>query len=448
MNSINAKTQLYCLLGDPVEHSLSPLIHNTAFASLGVNAVYLALRVRRDGLKQAVDSMQVLGVKGMNVTMPHKTEIIKHLDGLAGAAEEIGAVNTVVNRNRRLTGHNTDAAGAVEAIKGKVERLRSKKAVILGAGGAARAVCWGLGREGCQVVMLARNIGKAAGNVEVRKLSAGNLSSLIPKADLLCNCTPVGLRGNETPVPKNFLREDLAVFDAVYKEGGTRLIADAGRIGCTTIGGEEMLVNQAIASLKLWGMRQPDRGLMLGIVREKLGMRRASGNIFLIGFMGSGKSRVGKALARKMKMSFIDTDSEIERMAGKRIKRIFAEDGEESFRQLEMDAILLASRRESCVISVGGGAVLNQINIQRMKRSGRIVLLRASPETIIKRLGKERDRPLLLGLTGNKRLERINELLRMREPLYKSAKDAEVDTDNRSVGEITSRILEALGVAV
>lgn len=391
--------------------------------------------------------MRVLGVNGMNVTMPHKTEIIRHLDGLAGAAEEIGAVNTVVNRNGRLTGHNTDAVGAVEAIKGKVETLRDKKAVILGAGGAARAVCWGLAREGCQVVMLARNVRKAAGNIEVKKLTAGNLSSLIPEADLLCNCTPIGLRGDESPVPKNLLREDLAVFDAVYKAGGTGLIADAGRIGCTTIGGEEMLVNQAIASLRLWTKKRPDRDVMLDIVREKLGMQRTSGNIFMIGFMGSGKSRVGKALARKMKMSFIDTDSEIERMTGKRIKRIFAEDGEESFRQLEMDAIDLASRRSSCVISVGGGAVLNQINIQRMRRSGCIVLLRASPETIMKRVRKERDRPLLLE-SGKERRERINELLRVREPLYQSGKDAEVDTDNRSVEEIKSRILEALGVAV
>ncbi|NYZ79030.1 shikimate dehydrogenase [Candidatus Micrarchaeota archaeon] len=451
MNTINAKTELYVLIGDPVEHSLSPVIHNSAFATLGMNAVYLAVQVRKERLKEAVDSTRALGVKGMNVTMPHKTEIIKHLDGLASAAEEIGAVNTVVNRNGKLIGHNTDAEGALAAIKNKVKTLRDKKAVVLGSGGAARAVCWGLAKEGCQIVMLARNVRKAkevARNTEAEKLTADNLSNFIPKSDLLCNCTPIGMHRDETPVPKNLLRRELVVFDSVYKVGGTKLIADANSVGCTTVGGEEMLVNQAIASLGLWTMKQPDRDILLSIVREELGMQASCENIFLIGFMGSGKSSVGRALARKLKMGFVDTDSEIERMAGKRIKEIFAENCEETFRQLEMDAVHLASRRENCIIAVGGGAVLNHLNIQRMRSSGRIVLLRASPETIIKRLEGEEDRPLLLGLTNNQRLERINELLKIREPLCQSAKDIEVDTDKGSTEEIASRIVEALGVVV
>lgn len=170
-------------------------------------------------------------------------------------------------------------------------------------------------------------------------------------------------------------------------------------------------------------------------------------NIFLIGFMGSGKTSVGKVLARKMKMNFIDADKEIEKVAGKLIKKIFADSGEAAFRQIEIDVIKLISRKKNSVVAVGGGAVLNYINVLRMRESGRTVLLRVSPECIARRLEGEKERPLLLGLNKRQKLAKIREMLKFREPFYNLAKDLDIETDDKVPGQIADKIMGLLGVS-
>lgn len=167
-------------------------------------------------------------------------------------------------------------------------------------------------------------------------------------------------------------------------------------------------------------------------------------NVFLIGFMGSGKSSTGKALADKLGTGFIDTDEEIEKAAGKPISRIFADSGEAEFRQLEMDAIKSACGKENLVVSVGGGAVLNNINILRMRKSGIVVLLKASAETIVERLEGEETRPLLLGLDKKQRLDKARAMLGFRTSLYDAAKDFEVGTDGKDVSKVAGEIMHVL----
>lgn len=167
-------------------------------------------------------------------------------------------------------------------------------------------------------------------------------------------------------------------------------------------------------------------------------------NIYLIGFMGSGKSSVGKALAEKLGMGFVDTDEEIEKTAGKPIRRIFADSGEEEFRELEIGAIKSISAGDGRVVSVGGGAVLNYLNTLRMKRSGVVILLNASPEAIVKRLEGEETRPLLLGLDAKQRLEKARAMLGFRKPLYDAAKDFDVDTDGKDVSKVADGIIGVL----
>lgn len=166
-------------------------------------------------------------------------------------------------------------------------------------------------------------------------------------------------------------------------------------------------------------------------------------NVFLLGFMGTGKSIVGKMLAKKLGMNFIDADEEIEKKSKKSIKRIFADFGEEHFRELEIKAIKFMCNKNNCVIAVGGGAVLNYLNVVRMQKNGVVVLLQAEPKTILKRVGKEKNRPLLFG-NDKQKVKRIKELLRFRKPFYDAAKKFEIKTDGKSVQQIVREIMKKL----
>ncbi len=423
---------LYCVIGDPIEHSLSPAMHNTAFAALGINAIYLAVRVRRDELNNTIQHLRTLNVAGMSVTMPHKIEVMKYLDVINPMARAIGAVNTIVNKNGKLIGYNTDGDGALVAIKKRTKNLKGKNALILGKGGAAKAVYYVLRKEGAKARMLDR--------VTI----ANRLDSLIPNAEIVCNCTPVGMQGGESIIPKNLLRKGLIVFDAVRKKTETKLIRDAKAAGCITISGEEMLVNQGAAAFELWTKKKPNKQLMLEVVRKKLRRTQMKPNIYLIGFMGSGKTSVGKLLAKKLKRKFIDVDEQIEKATRKTIARIFEEEGELHFRKLEANALTVASKKKNSIIAAGGGAVLNYINTYKMQQTGKVILLRANAETIVKRLNGESTRPLLLGLTKKQRLERTKKLLKLREPYYALAKQFEVSTDGKLAEELVDEIVRCL----
>jgi len=271
---IDAQTELYGVIGNPVQHSLSPIIHNGAFKRLGWNAVYLAFEVKN--VEEALRGIRGLGVRGVSVTIPFKTEVVPLLDKIEGLAKKIGAVNTIVNRRGRLIGYNTDCDGAIEALEEKMD-LRGKRVVLLGAGGAARGIGFGLRERGYPLTVVTRS--KERGQALSKELRCDYLpiSSLVRmkagelEADVIINATSLGMypRDGETPIPKELLKERMMVMDIVYQPLQTKLLREAKEKGCVTVDGLEMLIRQGMAQFEIW------TGRRLEIEQVKKDLRRA-----------------------------------------------------------------------------------------------------------------------------------------------------------------------------
>jgi shikimate dehydrogenase len=276
---IDAQTELYGVIGNPVRHSLSPMIHNGVFKKLGRNAVYLAFEVKN--LEEALRGIRGLEVRGVSVTAPFKTDVIPFLDKIEGLAKKIGAVNTIVNRGGRLIGYNTDCEGALGALEEEVN-LRGKKVVLLGAGGAARAIGFGLKGKACQLIISSRSkkggerLSKELGydylpNSSLFRMKAGDF-----EADVVINATTLGMvpREEETPIPKKLLKEGMTVMDIVYQPLQTRFLREAREKGCLTVNGLEMFIRQAVAQLEIWTGRRLNirqiRKDLLRALREKI----------------------------------------------------------------------------------------------------------------------------------------------------------------------------------
>ncbi|MFH1146177.1 MAG: shikimate dehydrogenase [Pseudomonadota bacterium] len=254
---IDSETRLYCLLGNPVAKSLSPVIHNAAFREINVNAVYLAFCV--DDLAGAVNGIRALPISGASVTIPYKTAVLKYLDDLDDAAREMGAVNTLLWREGRLVGSNTDGLGAVLALKEKTE-IPGRRCLVLGAGGAARGISLALKKEGCRVAITNRTEEKGRAIAEELGLNWVPFREFWRcGADILVQATSVGMypNTNETLIPGSALSSFQIVMDIVYKPIETRLLREAGEAGCITIDGLGMLIYQAAAQLRLWTGAEP-----------------------------------------------------------------------------------------------------------------------------------------------------------------------------------------------
>lgn len=266
-NIITGKTKICGIIGDPIEHSISPAMHNAAFKKLGLDYIYLPFRVRAEELAQAVNGLKALNVAGFNVTIPHKVTIIPRLDGLDPLAEKIGAVNTVVNTDGNLWGYNTDAAGFLQPLLARGIEPGGKNVVVLGAGGASRAIAYILAERDAHLTILNRqleldwaeelaqriyhDLGK---EVKVFELCFEHLTTALEGADILVNATSVGMspHSQESLVPAQLLKSDLVVFDIVYNPVRTKLLKEAKAAGARTIEGIDMLVWQGALSFEKW----------------------------------------------------------------------------------------------------------------------------------------------------------------------------------------------------
>ncbi len=249
---IDGATRVYGLLGRPVAHSLSPAMHNAAFAHLGINAVYVAFPVT--DLPQAVAGVRGLNLGGVSVTIPFKEEILSLLDEVEAAAARMGAVNTIINQEGRLVGHNTDWLGAVAALEEETG-IEGRRVLILGAGGAARAIAFGLLEKGAQVAVTDLDMMKALGlarQLGVEVVAPPQLEQY--SAEILINATPVGMAPEMEPVPiaPQLLSRYELVMDIVYRPLHTRLLREAAARGCRTIDGLKMLIHQGAAQCELW----------------------------------------------------------------------------------------------------------------------------------------------------------------------------------------------------
>jgi shikimate dehydrogenase len=262
---ISGKTRVCGVIGDPIEHTLSPIMHNAAFKALKLDFAFLAFKVKVADVEKAVSGMRTLGIHGLNVTMPHKSAVINYLDEVDQAAKAIGSVNTILNKDGRLFGFNTDGVGALQALRENGVEPRGKKVLLLGAGGAARAIAYTLAREADELVILNRTAKQAAELANLLKqtfdrkvvadtLSPNAIKDTLQDSDVLINATSVGMKpnANQTPVAFEWLRPDLAVMDIVYNPVETKLAKDAKAAGAKVVSGFEMLIYQGAASFEIW----------------------------------------------------------------------------------------------------------------------------------------------------------------------------------------------------
>lgn len=281
---MSARTKLFALIGDPVERSLSPAMHNAAFRALGLDCTYVALRVPRAMLADAVAGVRAIGMAGLNVTHPHKVGIIGLLDELDESAEMVGAVNTVKNERGKLIGFNTDGRGATLALEREVGKLRGRKVLLLGAGGAARAIAFSLVQAGARLTIANRTASKAkrlAAVIDRRlgvkvtqvNLEKRALADAVKRADIVINATTTGMRPNvnETLVTAGVMHRGLIVNDIVYEPVQTRLLREAKKAGARTVNGLGMLVHQGALAFEIWtGKRAPVKVMEAAAKRELL----------------------------------------------------------------------------------------------------------------------------------------------------------------------------------
>lgn len=262
---ITGKTKVCGVIGDPIEHTLSPAMHNAAFEALNLDYVFLAFKVKSAGVADAVNGMRALSIRGLNVTMPHKTTVINYLDRVDLSAQIVNSVNTILNKESLLFGFNTDGVGALKALRENGIEPKGRKVLLLGAGGAARAIAYTMAKEADELVVLNRTLKQAHDLAKLlqkavnKKIVAGSLSPSeieqnLQDSDILINATSVGMKPNidESPVKSKLLRSNLAVLDIVYNPPETKLSIDAKSAGAKVVNGVEMLIYQGAASFEVW----------------------------------------------------------------------------------------------------------------------------------------------------------------------------------------------------
>lgn len=274
--------KIYGVMGDPIAHSMSPDIHNDAFEKENIEAVYHHFHVTKEGLNDAVKGMKALGIEGFNITIPHKTSIIPFLDEVDELALAIGAVNTVVNKNGRFIGYNTDGKGFFKSLCDEISSdIKAKKTLVIGAGGAARAIYFTLVKEGVKQVDIANRTKERAAQLvsdcpydKVSKaLSIIEAEESLSQYDLIIQTTSSGMspESDHSPLKVDQLKTGAIVSDIIYNPLQTKLLREAGEKGAETQNGLGMFINQAALAFEIWTGIMPDTARMTDIVLNKLG---------------------------------------------------------------------------------------------------------------------------------------------------------------------------------
>ena len=402
------------LLGRKLGHSYSPQIH-------GLLGDYSYDLFEKEP-EQLASFLKNGDFTGINVTIPYKKDVIPYLDALSPAAQKIGSVNTIVRRaDGSLFGHNSDYFGFVSLVKHSGIAVEGKKVLVLGSGGTSNMVVTALRDLGAAPVVISRSGENNYGNLHLHS-----------DASVIVNATPVGMYPNTgvSPIDLNRFPKLDGVLDVIYNPAKTQLLLDAESLGIPHENGLWMLVAQAKeASEYFTGKKLSDD--MIARIHHKLS--RQMKNIVLIGMPGCGKSTIGTLLAETLGRTFVDADAQIVQMAGKSIPEIFAQDGEDAFRQWESDALAHLGKQSGLVIATGGGCVTRQGNYPALHQNGSIVWL-------------ERDLSLLptdgRPLSQSNRLE---EMYAVRKPLYEAFADVRVantGSPENTVTEILSKLEE------
>ncbi|MCL1965696.1 MAG: shikimate dehydrogenase [Candidatus Bathyarchaeota archaeon] len=281
--TISGRTGIYAVIGDPIEHSLSPIMQNAAFNALNMKCIYTAFRVKSSDVTNALAGMRALGVLGLNVTMPHKEAVIAHLDWIEETAKFLNSVNTIQLKDEKLLGYSTDGIGALMALRENRADPQGKRVLILGAGGAARAMAYALIKEADEIAILNRTVLEAEKLSETlkskfnKKIITGSLSpesirEKIKDTDILLNATSVGMKPNinQSLITPDNLKADLTVMDLIYNPLETQLVKYSKAAGARVISGIEMLIYQGAAAFEIWtGQQAPVQVMRKAILEQK-----------------------------------------------------------------------------------------------------------------------------------------------------------------------------------
>lgn len=398
------------LLGKKLGHSYSPLIHSY----LG-NYTYELFEKKPDELELFLKSGDF---HGLNVTIPYKKDVIPFLDELSDCASELGAVNTIVRRpDGTLIGHNTDYFGFRSMLKKSGLSVSGKKVLVLGSGGASATVVAALQKENANFVVISRSGKNNYQNIHLHADTAA-----------IVNTTPVGMYPNAgvSPVDLNIFQHLEGVLDVVYNPARTQLLMDAEEKGLITENGLWMLVAQAKESAE-WFTGNTICDERISEIHQSLCNQME--NIVLIGMPGCGKSTIGRMLAERLNMKFVDADAQIEALIGMTIPQFFAENGESSFRTKEALVLAELGMESGRVIATGGGCVTQQRNYRSLHQNGRIYWIKRD----VCYLPTE-GRPL-------SQQSKLEDMFHLRKPMYESFADAEID-NNGSIEDAVERILQ------
>jgi shikimate dehydrogenase len=423
--------KMFAVTGDPILHSKSPDIFGAVFTKNVIDAAYF--RLAADTAAEAVGLVKALELTGLNVTAPYKADVIPFLDETDPDAEKIHAVNTIVNDNGRLKGYNTDYIGVVESFRDKNIDLRNKACVVIGAGGAGRAALYGIHKAGahCTVIdideKLAEQVARESG---YNAAKYDQIESCVLSSDIVV----YAVDASTTKILKEeSIRPDQVIYDVNYKQ--SFLTELAHKKGCRMVTGADMLINQAVPAYRYFLGDDPDKKLMWEGFNTKPS-RKKENRIALVGFMATGKTSVGTALAQKFGYEFIEIDDLIVKTTGMTIAELFRIKGEPAFRAIEKDILNQEINRTSVVVSCGGGVVINPENRRILKENALTVWLYNSIETSVKR-GNDGTRPLL---NVDDPVETARKLFEDRKGYYADAADIMVNTENKQVETIVHKI--------
>ena len=409
------------LIGRKLGHSYSKIIHEM-IAPYSYDLIELDPSELEHFIKEK-------NFKGINVTIPYKTDIIPYLDYIDPVAEKIGAVNTVVNKNGSLFGYNTDIIGLTELITSIIPTLNGKKVLIAGSGGTSKTAAATVEGLGCDEFYI---VGRSKRDGIIDYSEAYSIHS---DADVIINTTPLGMYPDfeSTPFDLSKFNGLSGVVDVVYNPLRTSLVLQAQSLGIPAVSGLQMLISQAFAASELFTdsrIKASKKQVFDALSIEKL-------NIVLTGMPGSGKTTLGKLLSEHLGRNLVDVDEEIVKQEGRPICEIFEKNGEEYFRRLESDIIKKISRElTGVIISTGGGAVLRGENIMNLKHNGRIVFINRPVEEIL----PTSDRPL----SSDKAM--LQKRYDDRIDIYRSTADVIISNSNKSPNEALNLIIQELQI--
>lgn len=448
------KKTTYALFGFPLGHTMSPELHQQLFKASEQDADYIGVAVPPDNLAEAI-ALAKQKLKGVNCTIPHKKTVIPLLDDIDPAAKDLNSVNTIAFRDGKAIGYNTDILGFAASLERDHISLKRKKVLLLGYGGAAAVMAFHCVREGAYLTITGRNTERAAA-LQKQLLAALPDAHItvcsrrhIPRdIQIVLNATPVGMFPKESASPLYFLPHRTEyVFDAIYNPPETALMKLAHPHKTKTRDGLFMLVMQAVYAETIWTGFTFEPAVCETVLRRlygKMAVKRLhqkyhKENIVLCGFMGSGKTTMGRKLARLTGLEFYDADIYLEQQEKKIISEIFAEIGEAGFRDLETKYIRELSRKKGVVLALGGGAVLRPENVQLVKQYGLLLHLDTPFYRILQNISYSNSRPLLE--KGDKQAE-THRLYNARKSIYRRVADYSVRS--AKIPELLERLAKCI----